>query len=675
MDTRTLDTATLDTATLDTATLDTATLDTATLDTATLDTATLDTATLDASVLAAFSRLVARAPDTPLFTFVDDGGNDEQTVTAAGLAASAESIAGMLRRWGLRPGDRAVLVYPPSADFVRALVGCLVAGVIPVPVYPPNPFRLKHEIAGFAAIVASSGAGVALTNASYDRARTLGAATGRLRREGGGWPALRWHRTDRRAGRPEGVPWHQPAGPDEPALLQYTSGSTAAPRGVTISHRNLTHEIAANAADLGLGPDTRGVFWLPQYHDFGLISVILSTLAGNSHTYLMSPLTFLQRPAVWFEVMSRVRATHTAAPNFAFEVAVRKTTPEQRARWDLRPLRVVMSAAEPIRPLTVGNFYAAFAPAGLRPDSFYPAYGLAEHTVSVSMGGRARLLLDGPALQQRRVEPGAAGSADVVEYLGCGRVSKPGTRVRIVDPDTLRPAPPGRVGEIWVDSPTKALGYYGDPEESRRTFRARIDDPADHTEYLRTGDLGFFHDEELFITGRLKDVIILNGRNHYPADLEDAVRDCHPLVRPGGLAAFGVEAAAGEPPGERLVLFVETHADRLSPAGAEEVAQAVRQALYGACGLACPVVVVGRAGLVRKTTSGKVRRGACRAAFLSGIGQDPKTFAVSVQARPVEEPRTAAALVGEQLTATAPVEELAAAGTHVAEPVTGDVAA
>src|SRR5439155_20568566 len=179
---------------------------------------------------------------------------------------------------------------------------------------------------------------------------------------------------------------------------------------------------------------------------------------------------FLQRPAVWFEVMSRVGATHTAAPNFAFEVAVRKTTPEQRARWDLRPLRVVMSAAEPIRPLTVGNFYAAFAPSGLRPDSFYPAYGLAEHTVSVSMGGRARLLLDGPALQQRRVEPGTAGSADAVEYLGCGRVSKPDTRVRIVDPDTLRPAEPGRVGEIWVDSPSKALGYYGDPEESERTF-------------------------------------------------------------------------------------------------------------------------------------------------------------------------------------------------------------
>jgi acyl-CoA synthetase (AMP-forming)/AMP-acid ligase II len=598
----------------------------------------MDTTTLGTTVLAGFARLAGQAPDTPLFTFVDERGADEETVTAAGLASAAEAVAAQLRRWGLRPGDRAVLVYPPSADFVRALVGCLVAGVVPVPVYPPNPIRLGHEMAGFKAIVAGSGASVALTNGAYDRARMLGVATGRLRREGGAWPAIRWRRTDRRATHPGPVEWHRPAGPGEPALLQYTSGSTAAPRGVIISHGNLSHEIAANVADLGLGSDTRGVFWLPQYHDFGLISVILSTLAGNSHTYLMSPLTFLQRPGVWFEVMSRVGGTHTAAPNFAFEVAVRKTTAEQRARWDLRSLRVVMSAAEPIRPATVAGFYAAFAATGLRPESFYPAYGLAEHTVSVSMGGRARLRLDGPALQQRRVEPADDG-ADAVEYLGCGRVSKPGARVRIVDPDTLRPSGPGQVGEIWVDSPTKALGYYGDPEETERTFRARVDDQDDPTEYLRTGDLGFFHREELFVTGRLKDVIILNGRNHYPADLEDAVRDCHPLVRPGGLAAFGIEAAIGEPAGERLAMFVETQADRLDAAGAEDVAQAARQALYAATGLACAVVVVGRAGLVRKTTSGKVRRGACRTAFLRGDVHDaPTTFAVSVQAQAAPQP-------------------------------------
>ncbi|MFS8104772.1 fatty acyl-AMP ligase [Lentzea alba] len=560
-----------------------------------------------ASVVSAFQALWKRSPERLLFTFVDELGRDEEPITASALGEAATAVGAALRDWGFRPGDRALLVYPPGPEFVRALLGCLAAGVVPVPVYPPNPVRLGHDLAGFRSVVDSCRPVGVLTSSAYERARTVGAVTGFFDRGKPEWPRLRWHRTDRvRPG--VSFDWHEPASAEEPALLQYTSGSTAAPKGVVITHGNLVSEIRANARDLGLGDDTVGAFWLPQYHDLGLISVILSTLTGNSHTYLMSPLSFLHRPALWFDVMSRVRATHTAAPNFAFELALRKTTVEQRASWDLRALRVVMSAAEPIRASTVDAFYAAFASSGLSRSSFYPAYGLAEHTVSVSMGGKAVLRLDRAALQRGEVLP----SLDGVPIVGCGRVTKPDASVRIVDPETLLPAGPDRVGEIWASSSTCAAGYFGLPDETGRTFQAQV--PGDERHYLRTGDLGFFFEGELFIAGRLKDVIIINGRNHYPQDVEDAVRDCHPGVRPGGVVAFGVPREEGE----RLVLFVETREKKTPDTVRAEIAEAVRRRVFETHGLAVDEVVVRPQGLVLKTTSGKVRRRACRQAFLEG---------------------------------------------------------
>ncbi|HEX8867613.1 MAG TPA: AMP-binding protein, partial [Lentzea sp.] len=450
------------------------------------------------TVVSAFQSLWKRSPERLLFTFVDERGREEEAVTAAALGEAASSIASALRGWGFQPGDHALLVYPPGPDFVRALLGCLAAGVVPVPVYPPNPVRLGSDLLGFRSIVDSCAPRAVLTSTAYERARTVGAVTGFFDRGKPEWPRLRWHRTDRV--RPAGFTWHEPTS-DEPALLQYTSGSTAAPKGVVVTHGNLACEIAANAADLGLGADTVGAFWLPQYHDLGLISVILSTLTGNSHTYLMSPLSFLQRPALWFEVMSRVGATHTAAPNFAFELAVRKTTASQRASWDLSRLRVVMSAAEPIRVSTVDAFYAAFAVSGLLRSSFYPAYGLAEHTVSVSMGGQAVLHLDRAALGRGEVVQ----SPDGLPVVGCGRITKSSAHVLIVDPASGSVCAPDRVGEVWVTSGTKAAGYFGLPAETARAFSAQV--PGDERHYLRTGDLGFFLDGELFITGRLKDVI------------------------------------------------------------------------------------------------------------------------------------------------------------------------
>jgi len=566
------------------------------------------------TVLARFDQLRAEHPELPLYTWVDEHGRDQATLTFAQTREAAAAVAAHLTsQCGLKAGDRVLLVYPPSLDFVVTFVGCLLAGIVPAPIYPPNPLKLKQDLATFQAIATSCQASAVLTNKEYARAKLLGGLKSFVGREGVRWPDLPWHTVEGvKPRRPAAAPAHV-AQPGDVALLQYTSGSTSTPKGVMIMHANVLAEAAANARDLNLRPSVRCVFWVPQYHDFGLISGILSALAGNGHLYMMSPFTFAKRPAVWLEVMSRVRATHSATPNFGLELAVRKTTPAQRAAWDLSALEAIVCAAEPVRASTLESFYAAFAPSGLRPGVVYPSYGLAEHTVSVTVGGKRVLKVARRALEEGR----AALAADAEESLpvvACGRVSKPGLRVRIVEPQTRVPLADGQVGEIWVDSPTKAAGYYGREAESRELFQARVSDPSDERGYLRTGDLGFLWEGELYPTGRSKDLIIVRGRNYYPQDLEDGLRNAHPAVRPGGLLAF---SAPDEAEAEGLVIVAELQDDAREPA--EAVARALRDRVMKDHQLGCSAVVIGQRGTVPKTTSGKLRRQACRADFLSGV--------------------------------------------------------
>ena len=572
-------------------------------------------------ILDLFAANLERDPDRALFTFVDGAGADYAAYTAPALARRAAGVRDLLDGLGWQPGDRAVLVYPPGPDFVVALVACLMAGVIPAAVLPPGPAGGRGGQQAFAAAVRDCRARGILTSTEFDTLRRLAAASSAF--PGLDRPdAVPWHCTDPAGdGDPDPGRWHRPAAPDDPAVLQYTSGSTSTPRGVVMTHGNLLAEMGCNAVDFRLGPATVGVSWLPQYHDFGLVNAILSALSGNMRLYSLSPLDFVRRPALWFETMARVGATLTASPNFGLDLAVRKTTPEQRAAWDLSPLATLVCAAEPIRAATVDRFLGAFAAAGLRPECFCPTYGLAEASVSVSSWGRARIAVDAEEIARGRVVREAAEAAEaagghrVSVYVGCGAITKPGSRVRIVDPDTCVPCPQDRVGEIWVDSATKAAGYFGRPEESRAGLYAEVRGEPDPRRYLRTGDLGFFADGELFVTGRRKDVIILRGRNHYAEDLEESVRRCHPAIRPGGVAAFALEAAEQE---SVAVLLEVAEFEACDTGAAEQVAAAVRRNLALAHQVGAATVVLVPPGTVPKTTSGKVRRHACKALYTAG---------------------------------------------------------
>ncbi|MFJ4654515.1 fatty acyl-AMP ligase [Nocardia sp. NPDC088792] len=588
---------------------------------------------MSGSILDLFAADRERNPDRPLFTFVDKTGGDQLVLTPDSLAVEAMRVRRLLDYAGLTPGDRAVLAFPHGPEFIVALVACLMAGVVPAPVLPPGPVHGRGSESGFITAVQDCQARAVLTCTAYDKLRRSVITSGGLTRGGLRWPDVPWYPTDQfidSAGDRD-LRWYSPVSSDAPAILQYTSGSTGTPRGVVMTHRGLLAEMDSNTSDYGMGPKTVGVSWLPHYHDFGLIAVILNGLSGHGHMYLMSPVDFIRSPSIWFETASRVGATAIPVPNFAFDLSVRRTTPDQRRQWDLSRVELVMSAGEPILPRSVDRFFDEFAVCGLRRQAFCPTYGLAEAALSVSSWGRTRLTVDADELAAGSVVP-----VDPIDerpirraatYFGCGRITKPGSRVRIIDPETRLPCPENQVGEIWVDSPSKGAGYLGRASESAKIFHAKVADGRDSRGYLRTGDMGFFAAGELFVTGRLKDVIIVRGRNYHAEDLEESVRQCHPLIRPGGIAAFSVAPPDGA--AEHMVMFVETGAGNPTEPPertlAEEIAGAIRKCLRVDHQLSCEAIVVGRPGLVAKTTSGKVRRQTCKAMYLAGEVSDAIT--------------------------------------------------
>jgi acyl-CoA synthetase (AMP-forming)/AMP-acid ligase II len=540
-------------------------------------------------------------PDRRAYAFLADGEAEEGTLTYRELERRVRSLAGWLQAERAE-GARALLVYPPGLEYAVAFLACLYAGVVAVPTYPP---RLHRPDVRLQAIVTDARATLALTTASI--LRTLGqraAHVPELR-------SLRWLATD--AAPPRDHAWCRPdVGAGRLAFVQYTSGSTGRPRGVMVTHAQALANAAMIQRAFDAGSEARGLFWLPPYHDMGLVGGILQTVFSGAATAFMSPFAFLQRPLRWLQAIARTGATHSGGPNFAYDLCVARTTPEQRAALDLRGWRVAFCGAEPIRRETLHRFAEAFAPAGFRPEAFCAAYGLAEATLVVSAGtpgaGVQTHALDAAALEAHRIAPATTGPTRTI--VGCGRPVAPG-RVVIADPQARTPCGPEDVGEIWVAGPHVASGYWNRPGESAEVFGAHLGDGEGP--FLRTGDLGFLRDGELVVTGRLKDLIILDGRNHYPQDIEETVERGVSGVRPGGCAAFSVEADDAE----RLVVAAEVERDCLS-GDRRALVRAIRRAVAEEHGVAVHAAALLRPGGLPRTSSGKVQRHACRAAFLAG---------------------------------------------------------
>ena len=548
-----------------------------------------------------------RQPGRKAYTFLADGEVAESSADYGELDRLTRDVAARLQTLGVTNGERVLLLYPPGLEYVAAFLGCLYAGVVAVPAYPP---RLNRPISRLRAIAADSGATVALTTAH------VLSNLGRRLAHAPEMKSLRWLSTDDGEDLAEG--WRHPeAGADTLAFLQYTSGSTAAPKGVMVTHGNLLHNSAMTYQGLGHTPESQMVSWLPPYHDMGLIVGVLQPLYGGFPAALMPPVSFLQRPIDWLRAISRLGADSAGAPNFAYDLCARKVTQEERATLDLSSWTKAFNAAEPIRAETLERFAEAFEPCGFRWEAFYPAYGLAEGTVFVSGGTKTDppvvLPIEGAELERDRVIAAPpAGGKDIRTLVGCGRAMAD-QEIAVVDPQTLTRCPPDRVGEVWVSGPSVAQGYWGKVEETESTFRAYLAATGEGP-FLRTGDLGFLQRGELFVTGRLKDLVVVRGRNHYPQDIELTAEQSHVALRPGGGATFSVDADGGE----RLMIVQELERRHVRSADADEVAAAVRRAVAEHHELEVYALVLVRTGSIPKTSSGKIQRRATRAAYMEG---------------------------------------------------------
>jgi acyl-CoA synthetase (AMP-forming)/AMP-acid ligase II len=569
-----------------------------------------------------------RHPERPAYAFLDNGEEEDDRLTFADLDLRARTIAATLQEWGAIPGDRVLLLLSQSLDYIAAFFGCLYAGVVAVPVYPPVR---KSHVERIRAVAADCGARFVLTQTVIE------AAFGPQMREFFSGPFIT---VDQATISPAGSWQPRTPAPDALAFLQYTSGSTGQPKGVMVSHDRIMANEAMIADAFDSGPESTWVSWLPFFHDMGLLGGILQPMYLGSVAYLMTPMAFIQKPVRWLQAISRCRAAVSGAPNFAYDMCLKQATEEEKAALDLQPWKVAFNGAEPVRAETVQRFTAEFAACGLRSTAMHPCYGMAETTLIATGGGAnqrprlrsvdARLLEEGIAVTVPDDEVAAT------TLTGCGKALLEADLI-IVSPDAHEILPANRVGEVWVAGPHVAYGYWRNEAATARDFCAFLANGAGP--YLRTGDLGLLDEQgEVFITARLKDVIILRGRNYIPSDIEQAIEKSHPAINPNGVAVVGF---GGEE--EMLAAVVEMRKESEAEPDYTSISRAVRAAVSTQFDVKLGHISYLRRSRLPRTTSGKLQRQACRRQLLAGEftvlatwSADAENSATAVPATPVK---------------------------------------
>ncbi len=546
-------------------------------------------------------------PDKTAYIFLNDGEKDEIKMTYRELDRQARSIAAALQAQ-CRPGDRALLLYTPGLEFISAFIGCLYAGVMAVPVYPPNPASLEVSMEKFMAIFSDAKPSAVLTTEII---------LGMLDFLKGDYPEIGkidWIASDKvesntlKEFNPLAIK------KSTTAFLQYTSGSTGNPKGVMVSHGNILYNEEMIKNGFGHSEDTVFVGWLPVFHDMGLIGNVLQPLYLGILCVLMSPVHFLKKPFRWLDAISRYKATTSGSPNFGYELCTRKITDEQLKTLDLRSWKVAYNGAEPVRAETLKNFTDKFKACGFREKSLYPCYGMAEATLYIS-GGIPSLKptienIDKTLMDQNKISVKKRKGKTTQKLVGCGKTWLD-QEICIVDPTSKTLCPEDTVGEIWVSGDNVAQGYWKDPKKTKETFHAYLQDTGQGP-FLRTGDLGFMVNDELFVNGRLKDLIIVRGRNLYPHDIEDIVCRSHPSLRPGCCAAFSIEKENEE----KLIIVQEARNTHLPDLNTDDVINQIIKEISKYYEISAHTVTLIKQGTLPKTSSGKVQRNRCRTMFL-----------------------------------------------------------
>ncbi|MGK7941317.1 MAG: AMP-binding protein [Crocosphaera sp.] len=557
--------------------------------------------------------LQQKATENPLkiaYTFLEDGKTEAQQLTYGELEQRAKAIAARLQSLDSY-GERALLLYPAGLELLCAFFGCLYAGVIGIPAPPPEASRLKRTLPRLQAIAKDSQTSLVLCNSK------IISIVDEARQQVPELQPIKWLDTEA-INNELSQNWYKPdINKDTLAYLQYTSGSTSTPKGVMISHDNIIYHCHNLQRSCNYNPESVTVTWMPYFHDYGLVEGLLAPLYNGTPCYVMSPVAFIKRPVRWLEAISRYKATHSQAPNFAYDQCVRRINEKQREKLDLSHWKAAGNAAEPINPEVLERFAQYFAPAGFAPQTFCPAYGLAEATLLVSFSPQEETFINtsfvASELEKRRILEAEHNYSGLVRSVAsCGRLMQDVT-VKIVNPDTLTLCDDDEVGEIWVKDPSVAQGYWQRETDTEETFQAYTKD-TEEGPFLRTGDLGFIYQDQIYISGRIKDVIIIRGTNHYPQDIEWTVQGCDQALRPENGAAFSVEIE-GE---ERLIITQEIERGYKETLNTEEIAAKIRRAMVEEHELDTHAILLLKRGSLPKTASGKIQRRACKANFLNG---------------------------------------------------------